>query len=271
MQRQWAWTWRLLIDTPMPGAWNMAVDETLLRHAAAHEQPPTLRLYAWQPLALSLGYAQPESDADLPALAAHGWEVVRRLTGGRAILHGDELTYSVTLPGDHPLAQTDIVSSYREISRAIMRALERLGANAQADALTEKAPVTTVCFETPSHYEITVGGRKLVGSAQARRHGGLLQHGTLPLYGDIARICDALAFPDAASREQARRSVRARALTLSDALGTVPAWETVAQAFVEGFADGFGITFAHDALSPAEHSQAEALQHSQYASLSRTT
>src|SRR5690349_12894602 len=96
-------TWRLLHTPASSGAWNMAVDEAILEHTGRGESHPTLRLYAWEPACLSLGHAQSFSDVDVPRLKAHGWEVVRRLTGGRAILHTEELTYSVTGGPDEPV------------------------------------------------------------------------------------------------------------------------------------------------------------------------
>ena len=90
--------WRLIIDSPAHGAWNMAVDEAILEQTGRGESPPTLRLYDWQPACLSLGYAQPFADVDVDRLKERGWELVRRPTGGRAILHVDELTYSVSAP-----------------------------------------------------------------------------------------------------------------------------------------------------------------------------
>src|SRR5512133_1650859 len=95
-------TWRLIRTPAASGPWNMAVDEAILEFAARGEVLPTLRLYAWEPACLSLGYAQPASDVDLEALRSHGWEMVRRPTGGRAILHTDELTYSVSGPQNEP-------------------------------------------------------------------------------------------------------------------------------------------------------------------------
>ena len=94
--------WRILRTPPANGAWNMAVDEAILETVRQHAALPTLRLYAWQPACLSLGYAQPFADANLDALAQNGWQIVRRPTGGRAILHTDELTYSVIAPLDEP-------------------------------------------------------------------------------------------------------------------------------------------------------------------------
>src|SRR5690606_2640196 len=157
--------WRLINDCPTTGAHNMAVDDAILTAVARGDAPPTLRFYDWSPPCLSLGYAQKSADADLTRLAAAGWDVVRRPTGGRAILHIDELTYSVAVPEDHPLASGGIVDSYRRISAALLAGLQRLGA--QVDARPREGSLRgagPVCFEIASHYEITVNGRKLVGS-----------------------------------------------------------------------------------------------------------
>jgi lipoate-protein ligase A len=240
----------------------MAADEAILESVGAGDAPPTLRLYAWEPACLSLGFSQSHADADLVRLAAHGWGWVRRPTGGKAILHTDELTYSLSLPADHPLAAQSIVESYREISRALMHALTVLGAATHSERRPADSPKASgaVCFEVPSHYEITVEGRKLVGSAQVRRKAGLLQHGTLPLTGDLARICDALAYPDDAQREAARATVHQRALTLSEALQRVVTWDEAAQAVVGGFAQVFEVEWVSAAgLTPAEAERAQQL------------
>lgn len=257
--------WRLIYDEALPGARNMAVDEAILGAVSAGEAAPTLRLYAWQPFCLSLGYGQRMSDVDIQRLHAHSWEVVRRPTGGKAILHGDELTYSVSLPIDHPLAQGDVVSSYRRISEALMAALQKLGLQPQSEAQAKgNQGLGAVCFEVPSHYEITTGGRKLIGSAQVRRKLGVLQHGTLPLWGDIGRICDALYYPSDADRAAARHLVRQRATTLEAALGRSPAYAEVAQAFVAAFEETFGISLLPGALTPQESELAQALQTATY-------
>src|SRR2546423_5590703 len=96
-------TWRLVVHSACDGATNMAIDEAILESVGAGHAPPTLRFYSWQPACLSLGYAQHIRDADLDRLRANGWGLVRRPTGGRAILHTDELTYSITLPEAHPI------------------------------------------------------------------------------------------------------------------------------------------------------------------------
>ncbi|MBI1258101.1 MAG: hypothetical protein GC204_11575 [Chloroflexi bacterium] len=259
--------WRLIYDQPTLGARNMALDEALLAAVSAGDNPPTLRLYTWNPPCLSLGYGQRAREADMDRLAQRGWDIVRRPTGGRAILHTDELTYSLTLPIDHPLAQANLVDSYRQISAALLLALDQLGAQAQAvRAETSAAPtINPICFETPSHYEITVQGRKLVGSAQVRRKQGILQHGTLPLTGDISRICDALVYPDESTRSAAKADVHARALTLEEALGVAVDVETVAAAVVEGFERTLDLSLIPSSFTPAELAHAERLTAEVYA------
>ncbi len=262
--------WRLIYDQPTLGARNMAVDEAILAAGI-----PTLRLYRWQPICLSLGYGQRSRDADSARLAERGWDLVRRPTGGRALLHGDqrdELTYSLLLPPDDPLASLSILQSYHRISQALVSALESLGAQPHADRADSdrvagaEPPISPVCFETPSHYEITVAGRKLVGSAQVRRKAGVLQHGTLALAGDLTRICDVLTYPTEESRTASKADVRAHAITLAEALGRLVDWQTAAEAVAQGFAAALDVQFTSGALSPAEAAEAERLTAEVYAS-----
>lgn len=244
------------------GASNMAVDSAILAAVACGDQPPTLRLYGWDPFCLSLGYGQRIGDVNPDALAARAWDLVRRPTGGKAILHGDELTYSLSLPLDHPLAGEDVVESYRRISAGLLRALALLGLDPDPPRQSERvrgADPGPVCFEMPSHYEISVKGRKLIGSAQLRRKGALLQHGTLPLFGDLARICDVLHFASEASRNLGKRKVRDRALTLAEAVGKPLTWSAVAAAFEQGFASACDLDVQPGQLSRAEFSRAEQL------------
>ncbi|MEL6150289.1 MAG: biotin/lipoate A/B protein ligase family protein [Chloroflexota bacterium] len=251
--------WRLIYSEPMEGAANMAADEAILRSVAAKQQPPTLRVYAWNPFSLSLGYGQRIGDADLDRIVDNGWTLVRRPTGGRAILHGDELTYSVTMPEDHPIAAGGIIETYLRLSNGLMLAMERMGLNAHADPDGEEDPSKgPVCFEVPSKYEITVGGKKLIGSAQLRRGGGVLQHGTLPLYGDIARICDALAYESEDAREQAKQQVRERAATMQSA-GLTVTWDMAATALAIGMAQALDVELEDGEMSDDELKEAERL------------
>ena len=243
----------------------MAVDEVILEAATAGNAPPTLRLYAWEPACLSLGYAQPFSDVDLPALHAHGWDLVRRPTGGRAILHTDELTYSVSGPQRDPRLAGGVLASYRAISTALLLALQHLGLPAHADSLPGAAGneanggTNPVCFEAPSNYEITVGGKKLVGSAQRRRGEGVLQHGSLPLTGDLTRITNALVFDDEASRQKAAERLLQRATTVETALHRPVSWEQAAQALSSAFAEALNLELAPGELTPAELIRAKEL------------
>lgn len=257
--------WRLIFDKAMLGSHNMAIDEAILQSVGAYQSLPTLRLYDWNPLCLSLGYGQRVQDLDWEGLEAHGWDIVRRPTGGKAILHGNELTYSVTLPKDHELAQGDIVESYRRISEALIAALELLGLSPASEKQAKgNQDLGPVCFEVPSHYEITSAGKKLIGSAQVRRRDGILQHGTLPLHGEIDLICEALAYPDEHSREQAKLKVRERATTLEQVLGETVSWQNAADILVEGFVQTFRIEFELGKLSNIEIEAREQLLRERY-------
>ena len=260
-------TWRLIITNPASGSWNMAVDEAVLEHAGRGDALSTLRLYAWDPPCLSLGHAQPFADVDIPRLESHGWEVVRRITGGRAILHTDELTYSVTGPVDEPNLAGTVLESYNRLARALLAAVQDLSLpvemkEGKADSNGQSNPV---CFEVPSTYEITVNGKKLIGSAQARRKDGVLQHGSLPLTGDLTRICRALAFPDEEARETAMQRLLARATTVETVLGRGEGWETAAQAFIRAFEAQLGLEFEAGELTGSELARAEELVREKYA------
>lgn len=245
--------WRVIYDKPLIGSYNMAIDEAIMHSVAQGFSQPTLRFYAWHPYCLSLGYGQRIRDADIGRLEAHGWDIVRRPTGGKAILHGDELTYSVSLPKDHDLAQGDIVESYRRISEALLLSLQYLGlAPASEQQAKGNSGLGPVCFEVPSHYEITSNGKKLIGSAQVRRRDGILQHGTLPLYGDITRICDVLAYDNEQERQLAKESVAERATTLEAVLGETISWNEVANVVAQGFAKTFDLDFEIGELSEYE-------------------
>ena len=173
--------WRLLITPPARGAWNMALDESILEHIGRGESVPTLRLYAWDPACLSLGHAQPFADVDTNRLKERGWEVVRRATGGRAILHTDELTYSVIAPNDEPSVAGSVLESYNRLAQALLLAVKNLElpVEMKEGKANDNSTPNPVCFEVPSAYEITVDGKKLIGSAQARKKEGVLQHGSL--------------------------------------------------------------------------------------------
>jgi lipoate-protein ligase A len=241
----------------------MALDQAILEAASRGEVPPTLRLYSWQPPCLSLGHAQSLDDVDAERLAARGWQLVRRPTGGRAILHTDELTYSVAAPATHPDLSGTVLASYRRISLGLIAGLAILGLDADIQPevkLSESERENPICFEVPSSYEITARGHKLIGSAQVRRQGGVLQHGSLPLNGDISRICLALHFDSEAARTSASARLAQRASTLSDLLGRAVSWDEAAQAMVRGFTEALGWDLTPSGPTAGERDRAARLR-----------
>ncbi len=231
------------------------MDEAILEHIHRGESLPTLRLYAWEPACLSLGHAQSFKDVDMERVKANGWEVVRRVTGGRAILHTDELTYSVAGSAEEPVLAGGVLESYNRLAQALLYAIRELGLPVEIkehvlDGQPAALNLNPVCFEVPSTYEITVDGKKLIGSAQARKKEGVLQHGSLPLTGDLTRICQALIFADEAARENAAQRLLARAVTVESVTGAKTDWETAAQAFVKGFEAQLGIRFQRGEVPP---------------------
>jgi lipoyl(octanoyl) transferase len=171
------------------------------------------------------------------------------------------------LPNGHPLVAGTIIDSYRRISAALLRALERLGMTASADpqAKHDRNAQGPVCFEVPSSYEIAAEGKKMLGSAQVRKYEGTLQHGTLPLSGDLSRICDALCFEDETKRQYAKARVLARAITLETALGKIISWDAAAYAMIDAFAETFDLAFERSTLSSDEQRLADELRHTRYA------
>lgn len=246
----------------------MAVDEAILLAVGKRASLPTLRLYAWEPACLSLGYAQPISDVDQERLHTRGWDLVRRPTGGRAILHTDELTYAVIGPHDEPRLAGGVLESYQVLAGALLAALHILSVPAESqnhpNLAAESSQSGAVCFEVPSNYEITANGRKLLGSAQARRKEGILQHGTLPLSGDITRIVDVLAYPDQAKRTAAAQRLLERATTVERTIGRAQEWADSAQAFVSAFEDTLNIRLQPDELSRDELTQVEHIMTEKY-------
>ena len=259
--------WRLLINSPHDGIWNMALDESILETVARKEVIPTLRLYAWNPYCLSLGQAQSILDVDQQRLNNNNWGIVRRPTGGKAILHADELTYSICLPQSDPLVRGTVVESYRRLSTALLLALQNMGIKAdskpKSDEDRKKIP-NPVCFEVPSDYEITYHEKKLIGSAQARRAKGVLQHGAIPLFGNITRITDVLKFQDETQRQETASKLFKRATTIQTILNRTISWQEIADAVIEGFEKTLNIYFSDSKLSVVELKRAKDLVRNKY-------
>lgn len=258
-------TWRLILEPhPRPGALNLAMDEAILRTVAESKAPPTLRLYGWSPPTLTLGRGQSCADADLPALRRDGIVLLRRMTGGTAVLNRDELTYAVAAPKDEIRFAGPIAESYRGISKALVVALTKLGAVGatavphDAGSPGPRPQRTPVCFEISSDYEVTVGARKIVGNSQMRIRCGILQHGSLPLSGDIGAIGQYLTARPSPER------VRSHAMTLTDALGRTATWEEVADAVRTAFCEVLNLTLVPSPLTAGERKRVEALVAEKY-------
>ena len=253
-------TWRLLLDPPAAGAWNMAVDEALLDGVAAGNGPPTLRFYEWAPPCLSLGYFQPFDVVDVAGCLRLGVDVVRRPTGGRAILHDRELTYSVALPRRLLGDDGAVLPSYHRLSLALERGLNRLGApvvlapERTAQPGPDHGPV---CFDRPSAHEILLDGRKLVGSAQVRQATAILQHGSILIEPRIDRLLACLWMPDGPDAR-----IEDGVAGLAEVGDFDPS--TIAAALADAFAEEFGARLVPGRLRPDERQAADDLVDSKY-------
>jgi lipoate-protein ligase A len=258
--------WRLLRHGAAAGADNMAIDEAVAAAVAAKQSPPTVRFYAWDPACVSLGRNQSVASLDRARCGSLGYDIVRRPTGGRAILHTDELTYSLIAPDDHPLMEGMILAVYLRIAQGLLAGLRRLGLEAETAPETNRAgpDASAACFEVPSAYEIVAGGRKLLGSAQNRRAGYVLQHGSLPLTGDLVRLIECLAAADDAERAILRESLADHAVTVAQVLGREVSFDEATEAMAAGMAEGLGIALLPGELSAAERESAAGLAREKY-------
>jgi lipoate-protein ligase A len=185
---------RLIIQEPCHAYFNMALDEAISDAVRKKISPPTLRLYGWDRPSLSIGYFQKISDVDLKYCEARDYPVVRRLTGGRAILHDSELTYSFTCSNVSPIFNGSLSEDYTVISNALLHALKTAGAEAKASFIKKRRNDyrNPACFKTVSFGEITVNGKKVIGSAQKRYRDGFLQHGSIVFDFDAKELCAVL-------------------------------------------------------------------------------
>ena len=253
--------WRLLVTEPIDGASNMALDEALLRSRLAGAGPPTVRFFAWAPPTLSLGYGQRQDDRiDIAAARALGIGLVRRPTGGSAILHEGpdlELTYSVVARAGDFDGADDLLATYRWIGAALAAGLAALGTPAAMVPVqaSDPASMPAFCFARTGSFEIEVGGRKLVGSAQRRRGAGFLQHGSVMLGAEPARL--ARVFPGAGDPLGGMT-------TLEAALGRRPTFAEAAERLAAAFRTVHGLTLTPGGLSPAEAADMRALADGKY-------
>ena len=251
--------WRLLSSPPSSGAGNMAMDQALLESASHTGFHPTMRFYRWSPPALSLGRFQPAGDVDLEACAAEGIDVVRRPTGGKSILHLDDFTYSIIIPRDIPMPDS-VVEAYSIICGGILRALEILGIKAiiQSRKGDDYRSAGGACFAASTQADLEYAGRKLCGSAQVRRQGALLQHGSILLRDHSDLLFKLLHFRDAEERERRLSDFRMRCMAL-DETGCLYSWSEMTDSFRRGFADNFEIELCEGELTVEERGRRDIL------------
>lgn len=261
--------WRFL-DTAFGNAfYNMAVDEQLVSSVASGESPPVVRVFGWAPPAVSFGYAQRIArEVDVSVAAARGIDIVRRPTGGRAVLHWNELTYSVVCTADDPVLGGNITDVYRAISTCLVAGLRHLGVDANLEPGRSPVPsprgrdLTSPCFSSTSQYEITLQGRKLVGSAQRRMGDIVLQHGSLLIGPEHKQVVD--LFPGGHDRLRRAYADQLEAHTISlEEAGHTLAHPDVAAGIRHGFAATLG-DLADIPLSPTETAGVESLVADKY-------
>ena len=248
--------WRLLVDPSAAGARNMAIDQAVAEAVQCGAAPPTLRFYTWWPRALSLGYHQSLRLVDRPLAQHLGIDIVRRITGGGALLHGDELTYAVAVPRRHRLVRGGVRASYAALTQGLIAGLEALGLTPRPGA----APIAPaearpdLCFSSPSTHEIWIDGCKMVASAQGRVHGGVLQHGSVVLSHDLD-LHRLTHTPLPRARPPGLRDVVPRPVTVG----------ALVQALAQGFADRLRMAPQPGTLTPEERQRSDELVAVRYA------
>lgn len=257
--------WRLLDTGSRNGFDNMAIDEAILMAHSRGKNPPTLRFYGWDPPALTLGYFQkPAGTVDFEECGRLGIDVVRRPTGGRAILHHREVTYSVIARDNNPLAAGTVEQSYLRLSRGLLLGLKRLGLDVALHEAGRRSGKGPACFDSPALYEMVVNGRKLVGNAQCRREGCVLQQGALPIVNDSRTLFKILRFPSEKEREEQRLNFSRGAISLEEALGRPVDSGEVKEALSRGFAGALGIDPVPGDLTDEEMEIAQKLGREKY-------
>lgn len=225
--------WVLIIDGAISGKENMKRDEMLLEYAQFNADAlPVLRFFKWNPPAVSIGFNQSEDQIDRKKCGSDGIDIVRRPTGGRAIFHHTEITYSVTLPPCHKWAGYSTLETYNNISTALALGLRKIGIPAKlSQGISNTLMKSPSCFSSTSRYELTVDGKKLVGSAQRRKNGAVLQQGSIiagPQYLYLAELI-------LGDKESVRRELIEHSTCIQNILGYIPNWDDIIGAIVQGF------------------------------------
>ncbi|TYR82436.1 lipoate--protein ligase family protein [Priestia megaterium] len=266
--------WRFIDSKNRSPYYNMALDEALLEWHSEGEIPPTIRFYGWNPPTLSIGYFQKaEKEIDFDKVNELGLGFVRRPTGGRGVLHDEELTYSVIVSEDHPDMPKTVTEAYRVISEGLLEGFRLLGLEAyfaiprtEEEKNSLKNPRSSVCFDAPSWYELVVEGRKIVGSAQTRQKGVILQHGSILLEIDEDKLFSVFKYPNDRVKERMQRAFRSKAVAINAIAGRKIEINEAKEAFYMGFSKALNIDLEPYTLTNEEEAYVEALAEKKYAS-----
>ena len=264
--------WRFIETPKLDPALNMAIDEAVLIVHSEGRVPPTIRFYTWQPATLSIGYFQKaREEINLHHVKARRLGFVRRITGGRAVLHDQELTYSVVVRADHPLIPESVTESYRVISTGLLHGFLDLGLDAYfavPRTLEEQAALTkprsSVCFDSSSWYELVVEGRKVAGSAQTRQRGVVLQHGSILLDLDVELLFELFQFSHERLKERLKKQFVHKAVAINQLLDKPVTVEVISPIFKQGFATALNLELVTDSLTEEEWELAQQLAREKY-------
>jgi lipoate-protein ligase A len=258
--------YRLLDTGGQSAALNMAVDEAILTFHLRGETPPTLRVFAWERPAISLGRFQDvEREILQAACASQGIALVRRPTGGRAVLHVEEFTYSVTVSTEYGVP-TGVVAAYAWLAQGIIAALEPFGIYSEVSTNRVSKQQTAACFAFSTQADLTSNGRKLVGSAQVWKENSVLQQGTVPLEDGGPLLFSLLNYP-AEEERQAALAAYQEATACIHRFAPGVTWGEMREAFQRGFTQALGVPFEPGALSEDEWGLARELAATKYAHL----
>ncbi|MBT5876205.1 MAG: lipoate--protein ligase family protein [Candidatus Latescibacteria bacterium] len=247
--------WRFLDSGPGTAVYNMAVDEAVTDEVRSGSVPPTIRVYSWSPPAVSLGYAQIlHEEIDPEKCAMYGIDVIRRQTGGRTVLHGCELTYSVIAPEGHPAIGNSAYETYRRVSESLQTALEEVGVPVELAEAPDSTPEGSAgaCFSYAARFELVVSGKKIAGSAQRRARGAVLQHGSILLGPDHKRLPLLLPNRRHAERAELAAMLNDRTIDVSEILGRSVAPEEMTPLVRHGFESGLEVSFIDQPLTAQE-------------------
>ena len=238
---------RLILSGDSRACMNMAYDEAVVEAVSKGASPPTLRLYGWEPHAVSIGYFQSMGlEVDTGECESLGVDVVRRLTGGGAVYHDQELTYSVVMPKKE--LPDDILESYRLLCAGVIGGLSNLGIESSF------APLNDIVSQD----------RKISGNAQTRRMGCVLQHGTILLDVDVDRMFSLLKVPDEKARGRLLESVKSRVTSVSNILGEIPKRRDIESAIADGFERSLDVKLEPADLTFSEKERAAYLSTEKY-------